>query len=412
MESSRHALVMSFHKSSSSMLGSSWNVIALLFLVIISLPLSGHEIPPKDDDPPVWRVNVRALSHNTRSFQGCLDCVQVCFLDESSLALTFQIADAVRLPMKNGSPNRSHGYRFQTTIFGVEDGHIRAIHDWESEFSKFRVIPTRDGKFILKTVDEIALYSASFDELHRRRLADANFPALDSAVAVSWDGRSLVIASKRGQEITLELIDSETFQLIASWKRTTRSQSSLWNVATANGAVALEEDNEIAIASAEQSWRTIYSNPKLDRDFGISLDFVNNDLLIADRGGHFFVLDLIGKQVFGDQFDARQQFLYIHTSRNGRTFAVQADKSILAVNPLAAIFDPILGSAPDKALVYDGRDGRPIYQRPIRGDRKHPIGSVAISPNAYYLAVLSQSTVNRSDGTVEVFLLPHSGGMD
>jgi hypothetical protein len=318
-------------------------------------------------------------------------------------------SDATPSPPRDGSPNPTRGYRFRTILVDASSGQVRTTHDWEDRFPHFKIIPTHDGKFILETYGEIALYSSTFKELQRTRL-DSNYPIAYCQVAVAWDGRTFVVASVRKDVMTAELFDADTFKQIASWPSTRVSSSS--SVVSSNDTVALAVDDEVSVASVGHPWEEFYASPKPAQLAILSIEYANDSLLVAARANRIVGLNSSGKQLFETEFEPNQDILSIHNSRNGRVFAVKADKSIIAVSWLASLIDPIGGHAPDRVVVYDARDGRPIYQRKMKGDRDHMEGNLALSPDAKLIAVWSGGTEYQSIGVVEVFRLPRVDGVN
>jgi hypothetical protein len=120
------------------------------------------------------------------------------------------------------------------------------------------------------------------------------------------------------------------------------------------------------------------------------------------------VVDTSGKLLFNTTpFGPRTEFYGIATSRNGHVFGALVYKTYCAASWFACLFDPIMGSTPEQVVIYDAR-GTSIYERRIGGDRKHPLGEVALSPQGSSLAVLFGVPSGRVNGVVEIFRVPVS----
>jgi hypothetical protein len=382
---------------------------AALSLLAASFLISAETSKPIVD-APLWRITTKRIAEISLRFPTCWYCVQADFIDDSTLAVTILISDSVDPPGKRRSPNPPGPYRYRTILLGADSGQVRATHDWENGLADLRITPTHDGKFIAETFGQVALYSEAFVELHRMEFKEPGFLTRNfDRVAVSWDGRSLALASSHDGQISAKLYDADTFQLISTSSGSVRSH--MWLLAASSDRVAVSAGDEVSITSDDQIWRTIYTSPKSGPLSILSVNFANNDLLLMARGNRVVATDPSGKQLFKFEFDAKQPFLSTRSSRGGHAFAVRTDKLILAYQSQFAIPDSVT-AAPDQVAVYDSRDGQEIYRRAVRTEGEHPYINAAISPDAKYLAILSGGSVTQPDGVVQVFRLPHVDGVN
>jgi hypothetical protein len=378
-----------------------------LSFVALSL-VSSAKISKNRDEPPLWAATTKQLAQAALRFPTCWCCVQADFIDDSTLAVTMLISDSAAPPGKRGASNPPGPYRYRTILLDADSGQVRTTHDWENGLADLRITPTHDGKFIVETFGQVALYAEPFVELARMKFKDPGHLTRDfDRVAVSWDGKSLALASARDGQISVKFYDADTFQLISSSSGSIRSP--MWFLAAAGNLVAVAAGDEVSISSGDRTWRTIYTSPKSAPLSILSVNFANNDLLLMARSNRVVGTDQSGKELFQFEFDPKQPFLSTRNSRDGHAFVVQTDKAI-QVYSLQFAVPASMATAPDQIAVYDSRDGREIFRRAVRTEGERPFVNAAISPDAKYLAILSGGAVNRPEGVVQVFRVPHVDG--
>jgi hypothetical protein len=378
-----------------------------LFLILPLHSIDGRTAKQKDE-PPLWRVRLKQLAHVSIPFRLCVDCLQIDYLENSTLAVTVLTTDMSVQAMKRGSS--SGPYMHRTTLLDANSGQVRATHDWESATPDLRIMPTHDGKFIVDTYSEIALYSEGFVESQRLKYAEPGHLSSNSyRVAVSWDGRTVCVGSVRGNQLKVTLLNADSFSQISTWSATLPSP--MWFVAANDNAVAVSANYEASIASTEHPWRTIFTGAKDPILSVLSVSFANNRVLLMTRGNRVIGVDPSGTQLFQTELSPKQFSLSARSSRSGRAFIVQKDDFLLAY--LSQFVIPsAMGGVPEEIGVYDCQNGRAIFQRSLHETRERPLRKIAISPDANYVAVVSGAVGYRTDGVVEVFRIPHVDGVN
>ncbi len=385
-------------------------VFAVVLLLIISPDSIRARSAKHKEEPPLWRLQISQLAHVSIPFSLCVYCLQVDYIDNSTLAVTLLTTDMSPSALKRGSSGVSSPYKYRTTFLDANSGHVRATHDWQSPTMYFHVTPTYDGKFVVETFGEIALYSNEFAELKRLKFAEPGFLSTGfSRASVSWDGKTLCIAKAHGNEMMVKLLDADTFAEISSWSTTLPSP--MWFVAASDDGVAVAVDNKASVVSVGQPWRTIFATSAGPLLSVLSANFANNDLLLMTRGNRVTGVSSDGTQLFQTELSPQQMSLSTRGSRNGRAFVVQTDEFLLAYQGQFAL-PASLASTPVEIAVYDSSNGRAIFHRAVPTANGRPYDDIAISPDANHLAVLSGGLRNRSDGVVEVFRLPHVDGVN
>jgi WD40 repeat protein len=209
--------------------------------------------------------------------------------------------------------------------------------------------------------------------------------------------------------MTVKLFDADTFAPISSWS--TSLPSPMWFVAASDDGVAVSSDNKASFAYVDHPWRTLFTGAKDPILSLLSVNFANNDVLLMTRGNRVIGVDRGGAQLFQTELNPKQFSLATRSSRGGHAFMAQTDDFLLAYQSQFAI-PASMATAPDEIGVYDSRNGHAIFHRSVLAQNERPIGSIAISPDANFVAVLSGGLGNQTDGTVEVFRIPQVDGVN
>jgi hypothetical protein len=386
--------------------------IAVLPLVVLGLPETRSDNAVVSEEHPVLRLDVSNFINSQHELDQCIQCVRIAFLDDDLLALTFMTSGSSKKAQVEKSPSHSGPTLFRTIFLDVKNGQTRATHEWLSATPSFAFEPTHDGQFLLTTPDEIKLYSPSFELLGHRELPPKGPGSAFSHAIVSWSGHTLTIKSYQGRQTRLDLVDADSLQVMQSWT----TAEAVISFAAADNAVAIETHNQIQLSANDEPWRTVYSlpAPRSCTNQFIRPAFIGNDgLVFRDCNNLLVGIDTSGQMLFKSElFPSHTTLDPFTSSRNGSIFGALAYKSYCAASRLECRFDPIQGAAPERAIVYDARSGRPIYERHFPVDRKRPLGEIALSPHGSMLAVLSKVSSGRADGIVEVFQLPAMGKLE
>lgn len=383
-----------------------FSIVAVPPLLLFGLQENKSGTDPANGEGPVMRVEVSQLANPKHELAGCIQCVNIAFVDDGLLALTFMTSSSSTGAQMGKSASGSNPILFRTIFLDVKSSQVRGRQDWSSNTPSFEFIPTHDGQFLLATPTEIKLYSASFELLGHRELPPKGPGSTFSHANVSWSGHTLVVKSYEDRQTRLELVDADTFQVRHSWI----TDQPVINVTPNDNGVAIQTRKQIQFSATDESWRTVYTlpDPRSCTNLFLDPEFIgNNTLAFLDCHNQLTGTDTSGKLLFKSRlFPAHAHLDPITTSRNGRVFGALVYKSYCAASWLECLFDPIEGAAPELAVVYDSLGGRPIYERRFSADRKHPLGEIALSPHGSLLAVLSRVTSGRADGIIEVLQLP------
>ena len=166
------------------------------------------------------------------------------------------------------------GFYVQVKIFSVRDGHeIKTLRLPTSEqFTK--LVPTHDGKFLLRTGDVVTLYSANFEPIGSRLLPLEKIEGVEGwQIDVSPSGMRLVLvhqerfvakpvlmgqpASTHHDHADIEVLDADTFQPIRNF--TVKSLHDNWSASDDFlVAAGFEPDpNAFGLLSFDGNWKRL-----------------------------------------------------------------------------------------------------------------------------------------------------------
>jgi len=378
---------------------------ALLGLSLFDLNETGLGKISVSEEPSLTRVEVNKLEDSKKELEICVQCVRIAFVDDDLLGLTFAKPGNPPKVQMGKSVNRSGPILFRTIFLDVKTGQLKATPDWSSAATSFEFLPTHDGRFLLATPEEIKLYSGSFELLGRRELPPKGPGSTFSHAIVSWSGHRIIVKSFREGQTTLEMLDADSLQVLQSWI----TSDSVISFTGADNAVAIETRSEIQFARADASWHRVHAFPDFKACTNRSvLGFISDDKLVfRDCDNAIAAMDTYGKPLFKTEPLAPHTELYsVATSQNGQLFGALVYRTFCASSWFECLFDPMVGSAPERVIIYDALGGRPVYKKDIAGDRKHPLGQIAISPHGSLFAVLFAVAPRRVNGIVEITRLP------
>jgi hypothetical protein len=382
----------------------------LLFSALLCLsPLDLHETGlgkvSVNEEPSVTRLEVSKFEDSKEELDICVQCVRIAFVDDDLLALTFVKPGNLPKTQMGKSVNRSGPILFRTIFLDVKTGQPKATHDWSSATTSFEFLPTHDGRFLLATPEEIRLYSGSFELLGRRELPPKGPGSTFSHAIVSWSGHRIVVKSFSEGQTKLEMLDADSLQVLHSWI----TPESVISFTGADNAVTVETRSEIQFAKAGASWRSVHAFPDFRSCTNRSvLGFISDDKFVfRDCDNAIAGMDIYGKLLFkAEPFAPHTELYSVATSQDGEVFGALVYRTFCASSWFGCLFDPIAGSTPERVVIYDALGGRPIYEKRIAGDRKHPLGQIALSPHGSLFAVLFGVLPGRVNGIVEIIRLP------
>ncbi len=352
-------------------------------------------------EPPVWQIDLKDFYRSNHIFQNCTRCTQIAFLSEDLLAVTFQTSEPAPIEPGRGVGVSSGPNGYRTVLFDVRTGLIRGTHDWTIPRGPLTLIPTHDGKFLAKTLSEVELYSSSFEKLQSQKLSDWSLPPYSSVVEVSWDGRRIVIATEKEWELTLRLIDTDSFAVVGTWTRPVNSHFVL--VAAGEDVVAYRTEQGISVVSNSRP-ADLASAPFHPCLLFEEFAFVNADAIASTCYSELQVSDLRGNGLFQVKFSFNQVLLSPTSSRSGARLGLKIVRPPATVGALFMLGLEVL--TPAGVIIFDTKTWRILYERGFGGNEDQPIADFALSPEDSYLAILSKGHRSRSDGVIQLFRPP------
>ena len=197
----------------------------LVGILLFALAGSSTEAPSLSDKP-LWTANLtedfgferfdREINKNWLPYQG------VVFLSPERIAV-YQLnrrSERVKLSPRNESGGAGNFY-LQIEILNVRDGHEVGRLELPSPGLFSGVMPSRNGKFIVRTGDMIRLYSASLQQIASHHLLLQKGESQAWEVTVSDSGDTLVAVRRpmyadpaSGDKPSyVEVLDAGTLQL-------------------------------------------------------------------------------------------------------------------------------------------------------------------------------------------------------
>jgi hypothetical protein len=216
-------------------------------------------------------------------------------------------------------------------------------------------------------------------------------------VRIAWDGRRLVIGSIVGSELTLRLLDTDSFSTVGAWTSVVKSFPVL--ITASGDTAAYTSDRAVTIVSNDNPPRVMNAP---FRHCGVLFDsvmFVNANAIALTCFNQIQLSDLLERDLLHTQFSKDLRFLSAFPSRSGNRIGLRVGE------PLTYLFAPIV-DPPYSAVIYETNTWTRIYERRFPGDSSQPIAEFALSPEGSFMAMLSKGHRGRSDGDIQLFHLP------
>ncbi len=193
---------------------------------ILLLGLAGGAQAPNPPDKALWTANLtedfgferfdREVNKNWLPYQG------VVFLSSERIAV-YQLnrrSERVKLSPRNESGGAGNFY-LQVAIFSIRDGHEIGRLELPASGIFSGVMPSQNGKFIVRTGDMIRLYSASLQQVASHRLLLQKGESQAWEVTASDSGDTLVAVRRQmyadpasaDKPSYVEVLDAGTLQL-------------------------------------------------------------------------------------------------------------------------------------------------------------------------------------------------------
>lgn len=380
-------------------------VQSLIFIVFATVFLPSQTVRAAQsvrDSTPAAIVHLKDLADPQHGFRSCVMCVQFAFIDDNTLALTFETDDRViaqpdrryaAAPMKMG---------FRTVFIDGRTGRFLVTHDWPSEEELIRLRPTHDGRFLLTNSHEIRLYSSNFELLRQHRLPAKEPGSEFSDAIVTWDGRRIVIRSYEEHRSRIQLLDSDTFEWLTSWL----TSETILGLSASDDTIVVESRTGIQYSTGDAMWHPL-ARPCHAPQVRLFADphFVNNhDIAVMDCDGSIVLMGLDGYISLWNKLNPSPQKSYsFEFARSGEVFGAFVSRNYCATSWIGCLIDPMSGQSPDSIIVYDRSSRTSVFTRSVPKFRRNREGGLVISPNGHLIAMMYDVRPFHTDGTVQIF---------
>ena len=382
--------------------------------ILVLLGLCSPICTPAQTPIPAWKINIsekfgfqafdRTINFRWTLHQGVL------FISPERV-LVYQVnrsRGATRLASRDASGG-SGNFILQVKVLNAKDGSEVKSFDLPTNADFSKIIPTHDGKFILRTGDVLYLYSANFE-----RLAERSLPLIRQVQEEAWQigvspsGRKLALIHQqifRRNPVSptsaivkassdIEILDADTLKLIEGF--TVPSYWDYWN-----------ESDELLLASTPQpsgsaaglfgeftvdgAWSPLFPSwysPKQACSY--QLVALAHNLFAAFGCGHFSVFPRFGPDVF---LMKNKSDDFVSTLMQAKEYyAVEIDhRTIFRTDNNV----PVARSQPQHVDLYDLKGTTALMSIPVHN-------------SSIYFAVSEQGSMIVGDGTsLAYFPLKH-----
>lgn len=378
------------------------SLILIVFVAVLFQLRTVRAAQSVGDSAPTVVVHLKDLADSRLEFRSCVVCVQFAFIDDNTLALTFETADRVNAKPERGYAIAPIEVAFRTVFIDGRTGKLLAEHDWPRERQLIHLHPTHDGRFLITSSEEIRLYSSNF-ELSRHRTLPAKGPGSEfSNAIVSWDGRRIAIRSFEEHRSRIQLLDSDSFELLNSWLT---SETNL-ALSASDDTIVVESRSGMQYSTGDAIWQPLARpchSPQV-RLFADPHFASNRDIAVADCDGSIVLMSLDGVVSFRNEEKLSPYESYEYQfARSGRVFAVFVNRVYCATPWIACPIDPVGGQSPDSISVFDRANHTSVFKRSVPKFRKNREGGLAISPDGHFVAMMYDLRPFHTDGNVEIF---------
>jgi len=303
----------------------------------------------------------------------------VRFISADQIAVYQVMQNEVDVPGQTSVSAGDAGFHVQIKIFSASDGHeIKSLRlPATSQFTK--LIPTHDGKFILRTGDVVNLYSANFEQLAWRSLPLNKIQGTEGwQVDVSPAGNQIVLVHQQrfaaksvlidqpagGNEdhVDVEVLDADTLQPVK--KFTVKSMRDNWSAADDYLVTAGFDPDKKAfgLLAFDGRWKEMKTPwDKLDSLCPSQLQALPQQRLAA-LGCYFFgVLTSAGEGLMRIKLDTLE--ISVAASGAGEFVAMEVDK----MQPGKRVAD----ATPNRLDVYDMKAKAKVISVPLTADNPY-----------------------------------------
>lgn len=367
---------------------------ALSFLVMASL-LSANSVVSTNVQSALWEFDLHAFGYQgpqTRADDFLPLHERIAFLNDATLAVAFTTREEVEgLARRSNPPLHLH-----VLLLDAGSGRLTREHEWGvSSTDEAGILATNSGNLVIRTGDQVTLYSPDFEELREREL-----PACESPGEKGWwtvlmapSGRTLFLNHLCYGSEKIDVIDANTFKLLYSWPSIGPGPESVSDSAISALRSQKSKPDGVYLGKFDGSWGPIY-----EREGAGCIghpSFISNSML-AFFGpapcSRLVVITTQGSKLMEERFPKNEHISPVIPSRDGRRFAVWVDTEKGGIAFLD-IFPHVIRS---RLMVYDvqRRAALAAFHVELPKAQKYTFQrGAALSPDGSLLAVLSDGTV-------------------
>jgi hypothetical protein len=311
----------------------------------------------------------------------------VSFIDGRTVVAYFVAKDDItefsnRKDAKQGSPFRLRA------VFGDLSGRkVASTKDWPTREFQSWLMPTSEGKFVVRAAESLQLYSPDFSLVKELSLEATGRRFESWHVAASPSGKVLWLDDEGDGKSRIQVLDMNTFNQLAAWdEQLLGGWFSVSNQAIAKRPVQYPQ--RVVIKSVGGPWHILYDE---SGSCVTEPTFVNDETLITGPCGTLGLISTSGQILMTEKIPKGEHLeSEIAASRNGRMAAVSLMRT------KGGAFDTAIRRSATAVVVYDLEQRRSVLRvnvDPIPKSSYH----FALSPDGASLAVMTDSIVKIYD---------------
>ncbi len=362
--------------------------------------LPGYAKKPQKQPTPLWSFDVRQFRWEDpadkipEAFSKWLYEKGVVFTDRELVAAYFVIRQAPALSVP-GHPQASDSFQLRGVFLDAATGDLRHKQDWPTmPYLPSELLPTHDGKFVIRAGHSLTLYSPTFDLMKERSLPWSKIPERPyPTLWVSPTGRTLFLSDDRFPKLNWVRLDSDSLDVLDEWNE--EYDSTLCFTVSDNAIARSCDSGQVWLRTVGEPWRLHYSSPtRLLCDFPT---FIDNETLAIDVCPGIVVVstrgDVLFEDLFPDEYRKDPLRKEVVISRESRRFAIVLKRL------KGGYFDTPFHVGAIQITIYDLRTKNRIFTLEFKRPPKHAFWDFALSPDGQRLAVMLGPRV-------EVYQLP------
>jgi hypothetical protein len=367
-----------------------YSIHRLAILALTSILVRGVEIKSTvRSAQPLWSFDLSASGYQggetTRDSVFSISSLNegIAFTDNGTVVAYF-VTKAEAPELSNRKDAKVASPFHLRAVFGDISGRkITSTNDWPTRAFPSWLMPTADGKLIIRTGESLQLYSSQFSLIKERSLEASGRRFESWHVKGSPSGKVLWLDHEEGGS-NVEVLDSSSLQRLSAWEQ--EALGSWFSVS--DHAIAKSPVNgrqQVIVKNLGGQWRVLYdAGPG-----GCSSEpnFVSDNMLITGPCGSVGLISTSGEVLMKDKIPKGEHIEGdVAPSRNGKMAAVSLMRT------KGGAFDTSIRRSSTTVLVYD-LERRSVVLRvevnPLPKSSYH----FALSPDGAFLAVMTDSTV-------------------